>query len=154
MQLRLVLRVVLFGMLAYVCIPPALLVLYTLFLNICRPPPVLLPSFVPVSYLALRLILFLVVGVLAGRRVAVKRVANAALVGLLLAVGIGVLDTLTILILPKHHPPPGRLVHPPAGFFASAFFTYWRVLEIAAATVGGWMAGLRKTDRQAELPRT
>ena len=145
MQLRLVLRVVLFGMLAYVCILPALLVLYSIFLNIYRPPPMLFPSFVPVSYLALRLILFLVVGLVVGRRVVGARIGNAALAGILLAAVVSLLDTIVIMILPKHPAPPGQSVHPPyASLFASAYFQLWRGFEVVLAALGGWTAGLRK----------
>jgi len=141
MQPRLILRVALYGMLAHLCIMPAMLILYTIILNVypweANPP---FPWFTIGSQIVLNLALFVVVGLIVGRKAAEAAIPNAALAGVMLAVGILVLDGMVLMILPRHHPPPGRLVHPPAGFFASAFFTYWRVLEIAAATVGGWMA--------------
>lgn len=141
MQLRLVLRTVLFGVVAYLLIMPAIILLTTILINVAALPPKTLTASIPILYLALRLGLFLDVGLIIGRKVTKARIANAALTGILLALGIGLWDTSILMILPKHghRVPPVQL--PYANLFTHWYLGLWREIEIAFAVFGGWLAG-------------
>ena len=141
MYVRLVLRTVLFGLLAYVLVLPAVIVLDTVLMNIRVIPLETIGVISPVLFLALQTAVFLAVGYAVGLGVMKKGLANAALAGVLLAVGAALLDTIVLLILPKHHAHAHtRLIGPSySGLFKSWFFVFWREIEIVFAIFGGWV---------------
>ena len=143
MKLRLVLRTVLFGMVAYLLIMPAVILFDMILLNIRLLPMEAVGVVSPILYLILRLGLFTDVGLIVGRKVTKARIANAALTGILLALGTALWDIAILVILPKHphaHPvPPVQL--PYASVFTHWYLGLWRELEVVFALFGGWLAG-------------
>ena len=148
MRLRLVLRVVMIGLLVYVCIPLAIVAWTTVMLNIPTIPRGIAFAGTPILFFVLRFGLFPAVGYVAGARVTRARIANAALAGVLLAIGVACVDTIMLFVLPKRHPEAAPSLHvPSAGVFTSVYLPLvWFGLEVALAMVGGWIADRRVTS--------
>lgn len=145
-QWRLALRVALLGALAYVCVLPVEMVWLTFWLNVRAVPLEIVQASVAALFFVLRFGLFLVAGLMVGRKTAGARVANAAIVGVMLAVGVMLVDSIILLLLPRGHMSvgsPHRL--PTAGAFTGVYYPpVWFGLEIALAVLGGWVASRRR----------
>ena len=149
MELRSVLKVVLIGMFAYICIMPVTIAWLTILDNIRAIPEDFVDASFPVLYYGLRFGLFVTVGLVVGRRVAGLRVANATLAGVFLAIGVMFLDTAILLLIPKRPVPAGYVPAPSEGLFTSVYAPLiWFGLQVILAAVGGWIAKWRvKVER-------
>ena len=150
MERRSVLRAVLIGILAYICILPVMIAWSTILDNIRVIPRGFLNASVPVLYFVLRFGLFLTVGLVVGRRVASLRVANATLAGVFLAIGVVFVDVAILFLGPEWLVKRGGDVPPPdEGLFTSVYAPLiWFGLQVVLAAVGGWIAKWRvKVER-------
>ena len=146
MQVRLVSRVVVCGLLAYVCIPLAVVIGATVLLNLPIIPQRIMFVGTPILYFILRFALFMVIGLIVGRKSATARIANAVLAGVLLSIGVMFLDTMGIFILARFHSRPDIPVagHSGGPFMGIWWPLAWFGLQVVLATVGGWMANRRQ----------
>jgi len=155
MQVRPVLKVVAFGLLAYICIPPAALIWSMVLLNLRVIPPGIVFVSAPALFFILRFGLFVAAGFVVGKRVAGARIANATLAGLLLAIGVMLLDALGLFLLVKFRSRPYVPRDVPSGGLFIPIWAPWAAfgLQVALATVGGWIANRRRPgDPGLELP--
>lgn len=148
MELRSVLKAVLIGIAAYVCIMPVTLAWLTLSLNLRIMPEDSAIASVPVLYFVLRFGLFLIIGLVVGRRVACLKVANATLAGFFLANGASAVDTAILFLAPRRPVVSGDVPLASEGLFAGVYtFLIWFGLEIVLATAGGLIAKLTVRGR-------
>ncbi len=148
MQLRLMSRIIAYGMLAYLLGLPGVWILSMILVNVL---PIPSPHFIltlVIPYVILRFGLFGVVGLKVGERAAERKIANALLAGVLLTVGVMTLDTLAVNLLPKGQPRPGMPRGPQMSMLAEwALYLGMIGLQIALAAAGGWIAARRTSDQ-------
>ncbi len=147
MQLSLVLKVVAFGLLAYICTPAAICIVLTVLINLPGITPSAIPPLGLITFFCiLRFGLFAAVGFVVGKRVAGARIGNAALAGGLLAIGVMLVDVIVILLVLKFRSGPYIPNDGPCYRLPVPIWGPWALfgLQVGLATVGGWIASRRR----------